>query len=901
MSNLKCFVLLLVLFTFGFFSSNSAQETPDDNFLTWSELPQLPPVPGDSIQLGVAGPFAGISNDALIIAGGANFPRPFWETEKIYFDHLFVLTKTQNRNEQIQYKWYNNFKLDYAVAYGASVSSPFGVVCMGGANGKNVFSNVFLLNWNSEENKIIKQNLPDLPSPCVYGYATIIENVIYFAGGQSGLGLETAMTNFWSLDLSQLLIEKNSDFEWQELPPWPGLSRALNITVAQHSGETMCVYVISGRRYKTNESSEYEFEFLNDVYEFNPTKYDPQFYKPQAKEYSGKGRYANPWRKRAYVPTCVMAGTGIDVGQSHIFVLGGADGSLMSLINQLKDDHPGFPKKAYAYHTITDTWINAGSIPANQVATIAFKWDENIIIPSGEIRPRVRSPKIWQIQPTQSDNNFGWLNFTTLGLYLFGMVGIGVYVAKKNKSTNDYFRGGQQIPWWAAGCSIFATMLSSITYMSVPAKAYAANWEYVVGYPIIFLTAIFVIYLVLPFFRQIDATSAYEYLEKRFNMAARLIGSSFFILFQIGRMAIVMFLSALALAAITPFSDVDCILIMGILSIIYCALGGIEAVIWTDTIQTFVLLGGALLIFILILFNIDGGISGFFSVAASDQKFHAFNWNWDLFSYTTAAVWVLILGAIGQNLVSYTSDQAVVQRYMTTSDHKKAAKSIWTNGLLSLPAGLLFFVLGTALFVFYKNNPTHLDPTFKTDAIMPLFVAREIPVGIAGLIVAGIFAAAQSTISTSMNSTATALVTDFFRPFNFLKSDKAYLNLARLMTAVFGIAGTGIAILFSSANVKSLLDQFFAVIGLFGGSLGGLFLLGMFTRRANGPGAVIGTLVGASALYLVRTFTGTHFYLYAFVGVSITMLVGYFASLLITTQPKDLFGLTYFTRLNKSA
>ena len=589
-----------------------------------------------------------------------------------------------------------------------------------------------------------------------------------------------------------------------------------------------------------------------------------------------------------------MAGTGIDVGQSHIFILGGADGSLMAKANELKDQHPGFPKRALAYHTITDTWIKAGAIPSNHVTTVAVKWNDDIIIPSGEIRPRVRSPKILKAEPVQSTDNFGWLNFTALGVYLFGMVGIGVYFTNKNKNTDDYFRGGQHIPWWAAGCSIFATMLSSITYMSVPGKAYAANWEYILGYPAIIITAAIVVYFVLPFFRQIDATSAYEYLEKRFNKAARLIASALFIFFQIVRMAIVMFLSALALAAITPFTEIECILIMAVLSIIYCTLGGIEAVIWTDTIQTFVLMGGAFLIFGLVLCNIDGGIVGFIKTASEANKFHAINWNWNLLSYTTAAFWVLILGSLGQNLVSYTSDQAVVQRYMTTSDQKKAAKSIWTNGFIALPSGLLFFALGTALFVFYKNNPTHLDPTFKADAILPLFVAREIPAGVAGLIVAGIFAAAQSTISTSMNSTATAVVTDFMRPFHMLKTEKAYLNMARLMTILFGVAGTSIAILFASADIKSLLEQFFAVIGLFGGSLGGLFLLGMFTRRANGVGAVIGAIVGAFMLYFVRTYTATHFYLYAFIGVSVTMLVGYFASL-IFPKSQSLEGLTVFT------
>ena len=272
-----------------------AQEKLEKQFLNWSELPQLPPAPGNSVQLGVAGPFAGISNDALIVAGGANFPQPVWETEKKYYDQIYVLTKQQNLEGKIDFSWENNFKLDFPVAYGASVTTPYGVVCMGGSDGKQVFSKVLLLNWNPAQNKIDIIYLPDLPLPYAYGYATFIDNTIYLAGGQQELGLESAMKNFWALDLSEFEKSGVDNLKWQQLPAWPGPTRALNITVAQHNGETNCIYVISGRRSNQNG----DMEFLRDVYEFNPTKYDPQCFNPKTKGYSGHGRFANPWRKKA--------------------------------------------------------------------------------------------------------------------------------------------------------------------------------------------------------------------------------------------------------------------------------------------------------------------------------------------------------------------------------------------------------------------------------------------------------------------------------------------------------------------------------------------------------------------------------------------------------------------------
>ena len=431
--------------------------------------------------------------------------------------------------------------------------------------------------------------------------------------------------------------------------------------------------------------------------------------------------------------------------------------------------------------------------------------------------------------------------------------------------------------------------------MAIPAKAYATDWIYLMINVMILAITPFVVYLILPFFRRINATSAYEYLEKRFNVFLRLFASASFVLFQIGRMAIVMFLPALALHAITPFEVWHCIVLMGILSIAYCTLGGFEAVIWTDTVQSIVLLGGAGLSLLLIIANLNGGIAEFVSIASAADKFHFANLEFGTMSFTTTALWVVVLGALGQNTVSYTSDQAVIQRYLSTSTRKKAAKAIWLNGIMAIPAGLLFFSMGTALFVFYKTNPEKLDPTFQTDAIFPLFIAQQLPTPIAGLVIAGIFAAAQSTISTSMNSTSTAIVTDFVRRFDLLATERAYLNCARALTLILGLLGTMLALLFASGDIKSLWDQFITVIGLFGGSMAGLFLLGIFTRRTTSTGAAIGAVVGVLTIYLVKTFTRTHFVLYAMVGIVACFIAGYLASFAFGKNNRSLTGLTIYT------
>lgn len=785
--------LLLVLVTAVLFSPEYAwtQSTQHQTKVQWEAMTDLPN------SLGVAGPFTGTHKDSLIVAGGANFPNPIWETEKQWLDEIYVLPLSKKG------KWISAGRLPRKIAYGCSVSTNDGILCIGGNNSSRTFSDVFLLAWSPTQKKVSITPYPSLPGPCAFGSATKVGSKIYVAGGQRNNDLSSAMNNFWVLDLSK---KGSAEFGWNTLSAWPGKKRAFNLTIAQHDGYDDCIYVISGRRkieQPASRSKEKQVEFLKDVWSFNTR--------------------TEAWTKKKDAPYCVMAGTGVGIGQSHIFIPSGADGSLFHQGGQLKDNHPGFSKRSFLYHTITDTWTQTNPPPTNQVTTTALKWQDQILLASGEIRPRVRSAKVWRISLKPQQSEFGLLNYSVLVLYLLAMVGVGLFFAKRNKTTNDFFRGGKRIPWWAAGCSIFATMLSSLTFTGIPAKSYAQDWVYSIGNFTIPLVAFVAVYVALPFYRKIDVTSAYEYLENRFHRSVRQFGSLFFLLFHLFRMAIVMSLTGLALSAATPLTPTQAVLLMGVLSIIYCSFGGIEAVIWTDTIQTVVLLGGGILAIVFLILGTDGNFDGFLSSAGSADKLRLINWHSDPFS-TQIAFWVILVGAIAQNTSSYTADQAVVQRYMTTKDPGLAAKSIWTNALLTIPATLLFFGLGTALFTFYQSNPHKLDPTIATDQIFPLFIANELPAPLAGLIVAAVFAAAQSTVSTSMNSTATTLVTDFIKPVLKDKSDRFFLRLAQACTIMLGILGTVLAILFVDPSIKSLFDAFIKVIGLFMGVLGGLFL-----------------------------------------------------------------------------
>ena len=337
------------------------QQRPGGDSLTWSELPPLPE------SLGVAGPFAGVHHDALIVAGGANFPRPVWENDKEWHDAVYVLT----RQADGQYAWKDGGKLPRKLAYGSAVSTSQGIVCIGGNDSDTTFDDVFMLSYDPETQQVEVTPLPSLPAPRAFAAATLLNNRVFIVGGQSGASLETSTANLWSLDLSQ---RGDALFGWEIHENMPGPPRALHIAATGHNGTHDAIYVISGRRQRGGQT-----EFLKDVWEYVPA--------------------TKKWSQRTDAPRCVMAGPGIGYGQGRILVLGGADGSLFHRSDQLRDAHPGFPKQALVYHTRADTWATAGTMPANHVTTIAVNWNGSVVIPSGEVRPRVRSAKVWNVEP----------------------------------------------------------------------------------------------------------------------------------------------------------------------------------------------------------------------------------------------------------------------------------------------------------------------------------------------------------------------------------------------------------------------------------------------------------------------------------------------------------------------
>jgi Na+/proline symporter len=310
---------------------------------------------------------------------------------------------------------------------------------------------------------------------------------------------------------------------------------------------------------------------------------------------------------------------------------------------------------------------------------------------------------------------------------------------------------------------------------------------------------------------------------------------------------------------------------MGILATLYTVLGGIEAVIWTDVLQTVVLLGGAVAALFIIVGNLDGGVSELVREGQAAGKFHWVNLEFSLVS--ESIVVVLLGGFFSTALVPYSSDQAVVQRYLTTKDEASAKRSLWLGAVMVFPATLLFLLLGTGLFVFFGANPETLAPLEKPDQILAWFIASEMPPGLAGLVIAGVFAASMSSLDSSMHSIATTIVMDWWKPAGKTVDDSSWLRRARRVTLIAGLFGTVSALFLAGMEIQFLWDFFLGLIGLVGGTLAGVMAVAVFIPSASARHVWPGIVVAIGVLLCVKFLTPVNSLLLGFFGVMSVVVV----------------------------
>lgn len=819
------FFIAILSFFYGFGQSDQIR------------IDSLTPLPDKE---GFAGMFAGVSNDVLLCMGGANFPngRPWENGKKVWYDHIYAL-------EDEGGKWIKlDQKLPDHIGYGVSVNFEDQVLIIGGSNSDRHFNQVLGVKYREGE-IIFIEDYPALPVPLAMMSGTLVGTTIYVAGGLvTGDGKPT--NHFFALDLSH----PKDQMVWKALPAWPGEPRQLSVAAAKDNK----FYLFSGINVSVEADGATNRKLLKDAYVFDPEN--------------------NSWNTLPPMPRAVAAGPNPApvLGLNHIVFPGGLDGETAEHTDP--ETHPGFLNEVLSYNTLSKSYATVGAFPVgtSRVTLPSTQWNGKWVLPSGESGPGVRSPKVLTVS---NELKFGKWNWIFLLAYLLGMLYIGYYYSKRGKTTDDYFVAGRRIPWWAAGLSIYGTQLSAITFMAIPAIVYATDWTLALGSLMILAIVPIIIKFYLPFFRRLNVTTAYEYLEERFNVKVRTLASVTFILMQLARIGIVLYLPAIAISSVTGIDIFLCIAIMGVFCTIYTVMGGIEAVIWTDVIQVLVLLGGAICCIFIASLNVEGGITEIIYKGIEFDKFKMFHKGWDP---SRLVIWVAFVSFFFLNIIPYTSDQTVVQRYLTVKNEKEAAKSLWTNGLLMIPGIVVFFGLGTTLFVYYFDNPGVINSN-RPDELLPYYIVQKLPVGLAGTVIAALFAASMSSLDSSMNSIASAYITDIHSRFRKGTRDSDNLRLAKWITIFIGVLGTSSAMFIAIANVDYIFDYFQEVLGLFGGGLAGIFILAVFIPRANSIGAIAGLFGSALITWGVKNQTDITGYLYAAVGVISCVLIGYFMSL----------------------
>jgi SSS family solute:Na+ symporter len=430
-----------------------------------------------------------------------------------------------------------------------------------------------------------------------------------------------------------------------------------------------------------------------------------------------------------------------------------------------------------------------------------------------------------------------------LAIYLVGVVGFGCWFAWRSKSSEQFMSAGRSIPGWAVGLSIFGSYISSISFMANPGKSYSGNWNafvFALSMPLgIWISTSFFV----PFYRRSGHVSAYEHFEARFGAWARTYSVVCFLLTQLARLGMILFMLAVAFKPLVGLDVSTIIIISGIAITLYPLFGGTEGVIWTGVVQSIVLVAGVVVCLVAILLKIDGGASELFRVAIENNKFSLGDMGG---SVSQSTFWVVLIMGLVTHLQNFGVDQAYIQRYVTAKSDADAGRSVWLGGLCFIPLSAAFFLIGTGLFVIYGQRPP--DPNMagmKSEDILPYFIGSELPKGMMGLVLAAIFSAAMDS---NLNCCATLYLCDIHRRYvHPAASERESMFVLHASTLVMGALSIGTALILPYVD-KHALDVWWALVGILSGGVLGLFLLGVMSRRATSFHAAVAVIIGATVI-----------------------------------------------------
>lgn len=458
-------------------------------------------------------------------------------------------------------------------------------------------------------------------------------------------------------------------------------------------------------------------------------------------------------------------------------------------------------------------------------------------------------------------------------LFTGGVVAFGCSFFKKKGTSEEFTSAGRSLPGWVVGMSIFATYVSSISYLGYPGKAFSGDWNAFVFSLSIPIASYFAARYFVPFYRSQDSISAYSFLENRFGPWARIYASSCYLLTQIARTGSILYLLALPMNVLLGWNIQTIIIVTSVAIVLYSMLGGMKAVIWTEAIQGIILIGGALVCMFILLFDMPEGPAQTFSITMEDGKFSLGSFGSSL---SESTFWVCLIYGVFTNLQNYGIDQSYVQRYHTAKNEKEAKFSALFGGYLFIPVSAVFFMIGTGLYAFYKVHPGILPDGVGADYVFPFFIVNELPVGLTGLLIASIFAAGMSTIATSVTSSSTIILTDYYQRFRKHAGNRERMLVLKLSSVGVGVAG--ILVAFAFMSVQSALDAWWALASIFSGGMLGLFLLGYISRKARNFDAVLGVVCGVILVCWIVISPFVHANLAIVFGTLLIFLVGFLSA-----------------------
>jgi len=470
----------------------------------------------------------------------------------------------------------------------------------------------------------------------------------------------------------------------------------------------------------------------------------------------------------------------------------------------------------------------------------------------------------------------GFIDYAIIAVYLISIAVFGIISGGKQKSIKDYFLGSSVVPWWAVCFSIVAAETSTLTFISIPGLAYLTNLNFLqvtLGY---LLGRIIVAFVFLPAYRKGELKTAYTFLETRFGGKTRSFASIVFLFTRLAADGVRLFATAIPLKLMLNIGYPEAITVIAIIALIYTYTGGVKGVIWVDVIQMFTYLGGAIVAGIYLFNLIPGGFEKIVETASVNNKLNLFNFGFDKgFSGFFNQPYTLISGLIGGaflSMASHGTDQLIVQRLLTTKDLKESQKAVIGTGLIVIMQFAIFLTVGILLFAYYGTL------NIKSDAVFPKFIIEVLPNGITGFIIAGLLAAALSTLGGSISSLASSTMMDLYIPFfGKGKSEKEQLNISRMFTVMWAVLLVLAALFFMNTS-QTVVELALSIASFTYGGLLGTFLLGFFVKSAKEKDAIIGFSVGILLMILVITTKLAAWTWFTLIGVCATMIAGWFLS-----------------------